>query len=276
MGRVVFVADDLGIAPGVDDGIAAAADNGMVREASLCVTGASAVRSVQVAKAHGIGVGLHFSLTLGRALSGPIRGLTDAEGRFKDLGPALLACHARAVDRDAVAREVEAQLLALRELGVAPTHFNGHHHVHCWPVVRDVCFAAAARHGIHWTRLPAESAAIGGRWNGKRLVLASMARRSRRQVAAAGLRTLPFVGAVTEARLDFAERFAEVVGKLPDRDVEWMVHPRVPDAEFARLDPRGKGLEPAARAELATLTAPATKAMLTAAGFEVVGFSGVE
>src|SRR5438093_964723 len=112
--RVVFVADDLGISPGVNDGIAAAARAGLVREASLCVNGSAVEDGVRIARELGIGVGLHLCLTLGRALSGPIRGLTDAEGNFGGLGRALLRCAFRAVDRGEVAREVEAQLERLR------------------------------------------------------------------------------------------------------------------------------------------------------------------
>jgi predicted glycoside hydrolase/deacetylase ChbG (UPF0249 family) len=276
MPRVVFVADDLGISPGVDEGIAAAAQNGLVRETSLCVTGASAEHGVNLAEVAGLGIGLHFSLTLGRALSGPIAGFTDAQGRFRGLGPALRASMLRRVDRAAVAREVEAQLQRLRELGVRPTHFNGHHHVHCWPVVREVCFAAAAAAGIRWTRLPAEMAVVGGRLLPRRLVLAALSRGAQRHVTQAGLRVLPFVGSSTEYRVDFASRFASVVAGLPLQDCEWMVHPRVADAEFARLDPPSARQETAAAAELAALTAPATRELLAARGFVVSAYAALE
>src|SRR5580765_3692282 len=273
--RVVFVADDLGVSAGVDDGIAAAARAGVVREASLCVTGGAVEHGVRAAKELGLGIGLHLSFTLGRALSGPIRGLTDRDGRFGGLGRALLRCQLRLVDRDGVAREADAQLSRLRELGVAATHANGHHHCHCWPVVRDVCFAAFARAGIRWTRSPAELPAVGGRWRPLPLVLAQLARGSRRAIAAAGLRTLPFVGSTLEGRTDHAAPFRRALGRLPDGDCEWMVHPRVPDAEFARLDPLGARLDAAARAELATLTDPATAARLRECGIEPVGYAAL-
>jgi predicted glycoside hydrolase/deacetylase ChbG (UPF0249 family) len=275
MRRVVFVADDLGISAGVDDGIAAAARAGIVREASLCVTGSSAKAAVRMAKELGIGVGLHLSFTLGRALIGPIRGLTRPDGSFKDLGPALFACMRRGVDAAAVAREVTAQLQALVDLGVQPTHCNGHHHVHCWPVVRDVVFAAAARAGIRWSRLPAEHPAMGGRLQPQRLVLARLAARARSRMAAAGMQALPFVGIALEGRTDHARRFAAAVARLPAGDCEWMVHPRVPDDAFAALDPRGRALEPSARAELATLTSAATRELLAASGIEPVAFAAL-
>jgi hypothetical protein len=76
--------------------------------------------------------------------------------------------------------------------------------------------------------------------------------------------------------VDFAARFADVVARLPLRECEWMVHPRVADAEFARLDPQGRRSEPAAAAELAALTAPASRELLAARGFVVSAYAAVD
>lgn len=270
--RVVFVADDLGISAGVNEGIAAAARAGLVREASLCVTGSAVEDGVRIANQLGIGIGLHLSFTLGRSLTGPIRGLTDAHGQFGGLGRALLRCQLRLVDRAAVAREIDAQLARLRDLGVRPTHANGHHHSHCWPVLRELCAEAFARHGIVWTRLPAEVASVGGRFRPLTMVLGRLASASRAFVQRARLRALPFVGTTMEACLDHEPRFLRALERLPDGDVEWMVHPRVPDAEFSRLDPLGAKLDAAARVELATLTSKAVRATLDRCGIDCVRF----
>ncbi|HLQ38741.1 MAG TPA: ChbG/HpnK family deacetylase [Planctomycetota bacterium] len=273
--RVVFVADDLGISPGVNDGIARAAATGLVREASVCVCGHAVAAGVQRARELGIGMGLHLCFTLGRPLSGPIRGLCDAGGNFRDLPAVLLACLRRAVDAAAVAREVAAQIALLRDLGVVPTHLNGHHHVHCLPVIRDAAFAAAARAGIRWTRLPAEHAVAGSRLRPERLLLAWLSRRARRLCAAAGLRALPFVGFTLQARADYGERVRALAARLPAGDYEWMVHPRVPDAEFAALDPRGGARDAAANSELAALADAGLPAALTRLGVVPAGYAQV-
>ena len=271
--RVVFVADDLGISAGVNEGIAAAARAGLVREASLCVTGGAVEDGIRLANQLGIGVGLHLSFTLGRSLTGPIRGLTDAQGQFGGLGRALLRCQLRSVDRAAVAREIEAQLARLRDLGVRPTHANGHHHSHCWPVLRELCAAAFARHGIAWTRLPAEMPAVGGRFRPLTIVLGRLAAATRPFVQRAALRSLPFVGTTMEARLDHEPKFLRALNSLPEGNCEWMVHPRVPDAEFARLDPLGAKLDAAARAELATLTSGVVRDALDRLGIDCVRYA---
>lgn len=258
--RVVFVADDLGVAPGIDDGIGAAAAAGNVREASLCVTGASVAGGVKIASAQGIGIGLHLSLTLGTALSGPIRGLTDGGGRFHGLPRVMAACSARAVDRDAIAREIDAQLRRLTELGVTPTHLNGHHHVHVLPVVRDQVFAAARRFGVRWTRLPDEVPAARRGASPVRWLLARLARRARAAAAAHDLRWLPFVGVSTEACARFGARAQRIAAELAAGDYEWMVHPRRLDDTLRQLDPVGYR-RPSAD-ELATLADPGLAARL--------------
>jgi len=270
--RVVFVADDLGLSAGIDDGIALAARGGNVREASLCVTVEGAEHGVATARAHGLGIGLHLSLTLGRALTGPLRGLTDADGRFRSLRRVLLACTFGAVDRDAIAREVDAQLQRVSDLGVVPTHLNGHHHVHVFPGVRDVAFAVAAQRGVRWTRLP-EELPLQRPLPAAAWLLARMARKARPAAERAALRSLPFVGIATEGRTDFGDRSRRIASRLTAGGVaacEWMVHPRRPDPALEELDPAGYR-RPAAD-ELVTLSDPELAARW---GVEPVAFAAL-
>lgn len=268
---MVFVADDLGVTAGQNRGIAAAARTGLVREASLCVTGTAVAEAVPMAQDLGIGIGLHLSLTLGRALTGPIRGVTDARGAFRPLRSLLTACLLRAVDRAALTKEIAAQFTRLRELGVAPTHWNGHHHVHVFPVVREAAFAAAQAHGIRWARLPHEPGGMGARCSPARLLLARWAAASEPLARAHGCRWLPFVGLATEARRDFGARAARVADRLAAGPTEWMVHPREPDPGLQLLDPAGHRRE--AAAELATLSNPGTADRL---GLHPVAFADCE
>ncbi|MEO6593610.1 MAG: ChbG/HpnK family deacetylase [Planctomycetota bacterium] len=251
---VVWVADDLGVSPGANQGIAQAA--GTVREASLCVTGAAVEAGAALGRDLGLGVGLHLSFTLGTALTGPMRGLTDAEGRFLSLAAVLQACLLQRPDPEQVAREVDAQLTRLHQLVAAPSHLNGHHHVHVFPVIRDVVFAAAVRQGITWTRMPHEHPVAGGRVRPARLLLAWLAARAAPRARAAGMRWLPFLGLGTENRRDFGSRLRRIADRLPAGNYEWMVHPRLPDDQFVALDPRAAGRDAAAAAELAALSAP--------------------
>ena len=56
-----------------------------------------------------------------------------------------------------------------------------------------------------------------------------------------------------EDRIDFGDASRSMLQNLPAGEFEWMVHPRVPDPEFARLDRRSTGRDRSAEAELEAL-----------------------
>ena len=270
--RVVFCADDLGVSAGANEGIRRAAEHGLVRETSVCVVGAAAEAGVHAARAAGLGIGLHLSLTLGRARTGPIAHLTTGDGAFLPLHAVLRACMLRRVERAALAREVDAQIARLVELGVQPTHLNGHHHVHCFPLVRDAVVAAARAHGIRWVRAPRECLRSGNPLAPRRLLLARLARRFARRARRAGLRTLPFVGLHLYDRPDHRARALRLAERLP-RACEWMVHPRIDDDAFRRADHLAPETGVHAARELATWTDPAVAQRFTELGVEPVRFA---
>lgn len=114
MRLLVVNADDLGLSPGVNDGIFAAYAHGIVTSASLMVDRAGAEDAAVGIKGHpGLSVGLHFE-----------------EDRLPQL------------DDDHVAELFAAQLRRFRALtGGDPTHVDSHHHVHR---ARPKLFAALA------------------------------------------------------------------------------------------------------------------------------------
>jgi chitin disaccharide deacetylase len=143
---LIVNADDFGQTPGVNRGIIAAHENGIVTSASLMTTGAAVDEAVDYALSHpALGVGLHVDL---------------GEWFCRDW-----TWHARyervcVEDAEAVARELAAQLDAFqRLLGRTPTHLDSHQNVHLRQPVRR-CFIDAARRldvslractpGMHW------------------------------------------------------------------------------------------------------------------------------
>ncbi|GAB4153821.1 MAG: hypothetical protein Fur0037_22580 [Planctomycetota bacterium] len=267
--RIVVVADDLGCSKGTVEGIAIAARAGFVREASVMATGLAVEQGIEACA--DLGLGLHLCLTQGRSLSGRIRGLTDRQGAFLGLRRALTAAWARRIDRGDLRREIEAQFDRLERLGVRPTHVNGHHHAHCFPIVRDVLAEIAEAHGVRWTRLPDDLIARGC----AAFLLRRLAIGARRGMSERGLRSHPFLGLSLETRLDHRARFAAAIASLAAGDYELMVHPRVPEEDFARLDPAGGRRDEAARAELATLTDEGLLRELRASGVRIARFAEI-
>jgi predicted glycoside hydrolase/deacetylase ChbG (UPF0249 family) len=153
--RIVwFNADDLGLSHGTDAGIMQAMTKGVVHTTSAMVCDAECrLRVATSAPRLRERVGLHLQLTDGRPLSEPaaIPSLVDGGGRFLRR-PSLSARW----KTDEVLTEWRAQLAALRELGIEPSHLDSHHHAHIVPGAREAYVEIArelkcrARSGHPW------------------------------------------------------------------------------------------------------------------------------
>ena len=124
--NLIVNADDLGASDGVNRGILEAHVDGIVTSASLMVHGAAAEEAAELARRHpALGVGLHWDLDAGGVDRVPID------------------------DREAVRGELAAQLERFERLmGRAPTHLDGHHHVHGRPEVAPIARELAASLGV--------------------------------------------------------------------------------------------------------------------------------
>jgi len=124
---LVINADDFGYAQGVNQGIIAAYDRGVVLSTSLMVDMPLAVdAATQARRLPGLGVGLHFTAT-------------DQAGPLLDL-----------FDIAAVEQELLRQYQRCTELlGHPPTHLDSHHHVHLRKELKPFFVAWAGERGLH-------------------------------------------------------------------------------------------------------------------------------
>jgi predicted glycoside hydrolase/deacetylase ChbG (UPF0249 family) len=138
---LIVNADDFGLAPSVNDGIADAFRAGCLSSASLLVTAPAAPAAAKIARAHpGLGVGLHFNLTYGvpAAPATEVETLVDGDGAFLPRARLARRLLLRRVRTEHLARELDAQLERMAALGLSPTHLDSHQHVHAFPAVFDV------------------------------------------------------------------------------------------------------------------------------------------
>jgi len=136
MTRALIVnADDLGRSQGINRGIAAAHERGIVTSASLMVRWPAAQEAAAYARGHpDLSLGLHVDL---------------AEWVYRDGAWAALYEVVPADDRAQVEVEVDRQLAAFRELsGSDPTHLDSHQHVHREEPVRSVLDGLARELGL--------------------------------------------------------------------------------------------------------------------------------
>lgn len=162
---VIVNADDLAIHPDISAGIMSAYRHGIVSSTSLLVTTPYLERTIgDCVRPTGIPVGIHLSLTYGRAIApaGDVPDLIDQAGNLK-LSPLrlLLGLPARVPNArvlEQIRREFKAQLSLAKDYGLTPTHVDSHQHVHMNPIIFDLVQDLAPFFGVHAIRLAREPA----------------------------------------------------------------------------------------------------------------------
>jgi predicted glycoside hydrolase/deacetylase ChbG (UPF0249 family) len=130
--RLIVNADDFGLSVGVNRGIIAAHESGIVTSASLMVRGRAAAEAAAYAQTHPrLSVGLHVDL---------------GEWTFRD-GEWVELYRVVSLDDDAaVQAEVSRQLATFCDLvGRDPTHLDSHQHVHREGPARRAVLSAGSR-----------------------------------------------------------------------------------------------------------------------------------
>ena len=275
--RVLVVnADDLGLHLDINRGIERAHGEGIVTSASLSATGDAFDDALELCRRNPeLDVGVHLTLVEERPLTDPERlgRLVTAEGRFVSGHGALVPrMISGAVSKEAVRRELTAQVERVIEAGIRPSHLDGHQHVHLlprvWPVVMDL----ARRHSIPWIRVPRFRPVTAG--NPSFVVTAlrcgmNVLQRRRRRSLSVGRSpdVTPALGFSGHLTID---RILRGLDHIPSGLVsELVTHPGV----------QSPGLEASYRwgfdwdRETAALTNPSLRASLEDAGFRLTTFA---
>lgn len=174
---IVVTADDLGMSPGVTQGILDAHRGGVVRSTSLLVTFPRAEEAATLARGErDLEVGLHLDLVGGRPASDPARipTLVDRDGRFHGLAELSLRLFTGRVRAAELAAEIRAQAARARQWGIAPVAWDSHRHTHLLPAVSRVVAALAREEGVRWLRR-ARPPRVGATWKGQALRAATFA-----------------------------------------------------------------------------------------------------
>ncbi|TDR38610.1 hypothetical protein DFR29_120111 [Tahibacter aquaticus] len=151
MKTLIVNADDFGLCEGVNAAILDAYATGSLSSTTLLVNGNSAAAAAQLARQHpGLGVGLHFNLTLGRPSADPqeIGSLLLPGGEFPARGALARRLMLGRVSSAQLTAEFDAQLAAFSRLGLVPSHIDSHQHVHAFPQVFDVLAQVCAERSL--------------------------------------------------------------------------------------------------------------------------------
>lgn len=270
--RLIFNADDLGLAPFIDEGILEAGRSGLVRSASLLAAGPTAESAAAAASAQGLGLGVHLALSGGLPPTAP----ADRVPSLLE-GGRLVSSWTRFVQRflagqvrlDEVELELSAQVERVQDFGVTVDHVDGHQHLHVFPGVLDRVLRVCERHRIWAMRVPAEPAGHADPAGElKRAAVSVFARGARSRLP--GWMRVPdtFTGVAQSGRLDEASML-RWLARLPFGTHELGCHP----GKGSGVVPADPGWRAAWSEELAALTSPRLRAEVERRGFGVVRFS---
>ena len=239
--RLVVNADDFGRSPSINAAVLGAHTDGILTTASLMVNEPAAAAAVEMARRHhGLGVGLHLTLLLGRTglPASQIPGLADDRGCFRS-GPVAAGFRFffnRSL-RDQLRREIGEQFRRFRETGLPLDPVNGHLHLHLHPVVLDLLMQDAAPLGIRHMRLTHDPLRLHRSLSrghnlyrfSHALIYRVLSSRARRAFRERGIRHTGHVfGLLQNARVD-EDYVRALMPRLPAGDSELYSHPSLDD-----------------------------------------------
>jgi len=264
--RVIFTADDFGLATVVNAAVEQAHQEGVLACTSLMVAAPATADAVERARRMpSLRVGLHVVLVNGRPALPPERvpDLVDAQGQFpSDLFRAGVHYFTSRAARSQLREEIGAQFAAFRATGLELDHVNAQNHFHVHPTVFGMILEIGREYGVRAVRIPREpgaNAVLLWPW------LALMTVRARR----AGLACNDFLFGISDTGHMTSQRVRGLLTALPRGVSEVYFHPAT--ASW----PEGAAAMPgyAFEAELAALLDPGVAEVLRTSGITPVTFT---
>ena len=282
MKQLIITSDDFGLSSGVNRAVEQGWKNGLLTCASIMPGGGAFNEAVVIARRNpGLQVGLHLTLVQGRAVLPPdaIPALVDDKGNFSD-NPVTTGMR-YFFDRGIycqLKREIEAQIVRVRDAGIPLTHIDGHLNIHLHPTVFRILAELMPRFGITTFRLAQERLAENLRYDrerlfGKRLeslIFRFLTDNARPELDRLGVRYASEVKGVLNSGRMTEEYILNIIGGVQDGLTEIYFHPGIlPDAEISRRMPDYRHQE-----ELAAITSPLVRERLRELRMSVQNYRG--
>lgn len=255
--RLIINADDLGVSPQRSHGIFQCAEFGIVTSVSLLANGSDSDAAGRRARERGVSVGLHLNLTeeYPRSAQEHVYTLVDANGCFFGRERLRTLLDQGEVEKTHLEREVRAQVEWILDTYGAPTHVDGHHHVHVHPAVAAVLIPVMDRYGIRSVRIPCEEPLppfgyeISDDQLARTCATNAAATIARALYAAEGIGSTDHFRGLTLAGNASLKNLRHILSRLPEGTTELMVHPGSAAAYGTPFD-----LDPQRQTELRMLT----------------------
>jgi len=282
MKRLVITSDDFGLSSGVNLAVEQACQKGILTCASIMPGGGAFDEAVEIAKRNpGLQVGAHLTLLHGRSVLPPrdIPGLVDNQGNFSDNPVSTgMRYYFDKHLRGQLEREIEAQILKIKNSGILLSHIDGHLNIHMHPVVFSILSKLAPRYGITSMRLSRERLIHNLRFNSERVVgklaeriiFAALSNHARLKLDQMGVSyAMEVKGVLNSGRM--TERYIlNILDGLKEGLTEIYFHPGLlPDMEITRRMPDYYHME-----ELAAITSTKVRQKLENLRIQIQNYRG--
>lgn len=157
MNQVIINGDDYALNENNSKAIAEALVKGMITDTTMLANGAYFDEAVAMAKEKGFidRIGVHLNLTEGEPLTEPIKAQPRfvSDGEFNKVYNRQRTSRLTAAEKDAVYRELTAQVKKIQDAGIALTHADSHHHIHTGVYIAPIAAQVCKENGINKIRL---------------------------------------------------------------------------------------------------------------------------
>jgi predicted glycoside hydrolase/deacetylase ChbG (UPF0249 family) len=267
---LALCADDYGLSPAIDRGIVKLAQAWRLTDVSCLVNGprwpqaARELAALAVVRQGRVRTGLHFNLTEGRPLSPELASLWP---QFPALETLIVDAHLRRLPEAALRAELLAQMQAFEQgRGKAPSHVDGHQHVHHLPQVREALLTLLAPRAD--IRVRHTGRVCGPGFSVKRLLIEGTGGRTlgRQLVALSRQANMQLYGVYDFVQPDYRRLMQSWLADLPEEGSLVFCHPGEALAAKEAADSPPDPIAAARVRELAYLASDDFKADLDAAG----------
>lgn len=290
MKNLIVNADDLGWTEGVNRGILDAFRGGIVTSTSLLANGAAFAEAAKAAKsAPRLALGVHLNLSDGAPTADreSVTSLLNDDGMLADSPENLLLKRARRkLVLDEVEEEWDAQIQKVRDVGIRPTHLDGHKHVHMLPGLFTIALQLAKRHGIEAIRVSLEESSLrtalaSGSQHRAGVVMKQgvqarglklLARGARKQAARMGIATADYFCGIAQTGELTLEGLERLLKNLPEGTTELMCHPGYADDALRKTATR---LQASRQKELEILTDTRIRKLVASQGIRLIDYGSV-
>lgn len=165
--KLIINADDLGFSLGVNHAILKANTAGFLSHASLMANTEYFEHAVEeiLPKTQNLKIGVHVNLTCAKALFP--KNILSEKGLLQNTFVSLLFKRKTKKVLESIEKEIEMQILKIKEKGIQIFHIDGHEHVHIIPSINKIVKKLAQKHEIPRIREINEGLFESWKFNGK-------------------------------------------------------------------------------------------------------------